>query len=143
MLFPCGRSLRGSAVAGQFADQLSFAFTVGAAVRVKHFMEPDRRLLLNIRMVPGFPWQVCLRFADYESPVDGADVVFLGDGQNGVKGAADGTRHEFGADHRTIQFLQCDYTRFEDFGPTVVVEGNDVRLTELRTHGGRPLGGLV
>src|SRR5258708_31143595 len=92
-------------LAGEAADQVRFGLAVGRAVGTQDFVKPYRRLAENVRMLPGFPGQIGLRFAGDESPVDGADALLLGDGENRVEGAAGGTRHEFRADDRTVGLL--------------------------------------
>src|SRR5438132_13052611 len=91
--------------AGKAADQIRFGLAVGSAVGAQDFVKPHGGLAVNVRMLPGFPRQIGLRLASDESPVDSADVLLLGDGEYRVKRAADGTRHVFGADHRTVGLL--------------------------------------
>src|ERR1700758_5518207 len=93
----------------ELADQNYLRFSVGGSVGMEQFVEPDWRLVQNVRMLPGVPGQVRLRLTGYEPPIDGSDPFLFCDGQNRVEGAAYGAGHVFGADHRPGVFLQPCY----------------------------------
>src|SRR5260370_33521775 len=118
-------------LAGEMPDQVDFGLAVGGGVGMQDLVKPHRRLAENIRVFPGFPGQISLGFAADEGPVDGTDAFLFGDWQYRVKRTADGTRHVFRADYRAIVFFQPSDLALEVFGPTVVVEGDDVGFAEL------------
>src|SRR4030095_3199769 len=67
--------------AGHPFNKLNFFRNVRPAVRAKHFVKPDRRLAIDIRMLPRIPRQVSLCLTLDQSPVDHADVVNLANHQ--------------------------------------------------------------
>src|ERR1044071_170951 len=65
--------------AGHPFDELNFFRNVRAAVVAKHFVKPDRRLAIDIRMLPRIPRQVRLCLTLHQPPVDHADMVNAAD----------------------------------------------------------------
>jgi hypothetical protein len=54
---------------------------VRATVSTKNLMKPHRWLAISVRMLPGIPREVSLRFPCDQAPVDGGYVIFLRDGE--------------------------------------------------------------
>src|SRR5579859_6365170 len=75
-------------LSGELPDQVLLRLAVRRAVAVQNFVKPDLRLLQNVRPLPRIPRQVGLRFARDESPIDGPDLLLLGNRQNRVERAA-------------------------------------------------------
>ena len=73
----------------QLADQVCFMLTIRPSIRIKDFVKPDGGRVQNIRSFPGVPGQVGLSFANHKSPIDGSDMVLLGDREDSVESAAD------------------------------------------------------
>jgi hypothetical protein len=61
------------------ANKIHFFLAIGATVRAKDLVEPDRRLAIRVWMFPRIPRQISLRFAGNQAPVDGGYLVLLGD----------------------------------------------------------------
>src|SRR5258708_38417682 len=122
-----------SAGAGQLANNFGFTFAIRLAIRMKHFVKPYWWGLQNVGLFPRIPRQVRLRFAGNQAPVNGCDMVSLGDGQNCVEGAADRTRHKFSAQNWTMVGFQPTHVLLKILGPVVIVEGKYVRLLELNS----------
>ncbi len=94
----------------------------------------------HIGSLPRVPREIGLGLSRHETPVNRADVVLLGEGKNRVEGAAIAARHVLRADDGTMQRLKRSHPGFEAFGPVVVVEGDDVGLSELDLGDGVLLG---
>src|SRR5579859_139374 len=90
-------------LSGELPDQVLLRLAVRRAVAVQNFVKPDLRLLQNVRPLPRIPRQVGLRFARDESPIDGPDLLLLGNRQNRVERAAHGARHILGANYGAIE----------------------------------------
>src|SRR5581483_8884813 len=89
-------------------------------------------------MRPGIPWQVGLRFADDESPVDGRYTIFLSQREDRFEGAAARTRHKLRAQHGPAQFLQRGDISLKLLWAAVVVERDYVGLLELDSFRAAP-----
>src|SRR5437764_1162936 len=57
------------------ADQIRFLLAIRLPVRMQYFVEPHRRLIVDIWVLPRFPRQVRLRLAHDEPPVDRAWLI--------------------------------------------------------------------
>src|ERR1044071_328714 len=75
---PFGGSLD---LAGHPFNELDFFRNVRSAVVAKHFVKPDRRFAIDIRMLPRIPRQVRLCLTLDQSPVNHADVMNVADHQ--------------------------------------------------------------
>src|SRR3546814_1251252 len=53
---------------GQPLDQVGLRLAIGRAVAAQHFVEPDRRLVHRVRLLPAIPRQPGLRLAVDEAP---------------------------------------------------------------------------
>jgi len=61
------------------SEEIHFCLPVGSSVRAQHLVKPYRRLVENIGVLPGLPRIIRLRFTGDKSPVDGSDLLLLGD----------------------------------------------------------------
>jgi hypothetical protein len=120
----------------EFPDEVDLVLTVGGVVLAEDFVEPDGGLGEGVGARPGVPRVVGLGLAGDESPVDGRDVVLLGDRQVVVEGAAGAAGHVLGAEDGAAERLELLDARFELFGPAVVVEADNVGLGKLNFCGG-------
>src|ERR1035438_1819093 len=116
--------------ASQIADYFHFALPIWGTVGVKKVMLPHHGLVSDVGALPGVPGNPGLALAGDEAPVDGADPVFAGDGENGVKGAADVAGHVLGADEGAVELLEELHMSFKVLGPAVVVKADDVGLLD-------------
>ena len=73
---------------------------------MENVMEPDGGFVVDVRPLPGVPGQPGLAFALDQAPVDGSDMMLLGNGQNGVKGAAGAARHVLRAEDGAMDLLE-------------------------------------
>ncbi len=73
---------------------------------MENVVEPDGGMPVGVRMLPGVPRQIGLRFPFDQSPVDRGHVIFLRNRQRTLKGAAHSARHVFGAKNRAMVRLQ-------------------------------------
>src|SRR6267143_1998347 len=63
------------------SNEFSFLLSVRNAIGPEYFVKPNGGLVVRIRMLPGVPWKIGLRFSSYQAPINGGDVIFLRDGQ--------------------------------------------------------------
>lgn len=91
---------------GDFADEGDFLFAVGLTVVAEDFVEPEFGFGLDVRLLPGIPGVPGLGFAGDQAPIDGGDLVLLGDRQDALEGAALGAGHVFRAENRAMISLQ-------------------------------------
>ena len=64
----------------QFSNDLCFPLAIRPAIGMEYFMKPDGRRVHDVRLLPGIPRQISLRFAGDQPPVDRGYVVLLRDG---------------------------------------------------------------
>src|SRR5438477_12541904 len=82
------------------SNEFSFLLSVRNAVGPEYFVKPNGGLAVRIRMLPGVPWKIGLRFSSYQSPINGGNVIFLRDGQGALERAAIAACHILGAKNR-------------------------------------------
>ena len=123
------RRLRGGG--RDLADQVDFVVDVGPAVRPENIVKPRFRLALA-RLLPRVPREVRLRAAAMQAPAHGADVLAREQRQDRLEGAAQRTRHVFGADQRTVEAAQLGDARRHRRSPVVTVEGDDIGDHQLQ-----------
>src|SRR5690349_14320165 len=82
-------------LAGNSFNEFRFCCAVWRAIGSEDLVEPDGRLAIRVRVLPGVPRQVGLRLSLHQSPVDRRDVVTLGQWQYPFKSAAVAARHVF------------------------------------------------
>src|SRR4029077_20119035 len=117
-------------------DERNLFFTVGLPVGVKDLVVPDRRLMIDIRVLPGIPRIIGLRFSRNQSPIDCRYLVFLCDWQDALERAAGAAGHIFGAQDRPVELLQKHHMLREIVGLGVIVERENVRQFQLNfLHG--------
>src|SRR5947209_58254 len=117
--------------AGYLADKFDLRGTVRSSVVAEHFVEPDCRLAIHIRLLPRVPRQVRLRLSRNQAPVDGAYVVFFRDGQDALERAVVTARHVLGANERATVLLERLHPLFEFGRRVIAVERRHIRLVEL------------
>ena len=127
---------------GKPANDFSFARSVGRSVGVEDVVKPDGRLFVHVRVLPGVPRQVSLALACDQSPVDGADMMIVSDGEHRIKGAACAACHVLRTDDGAAVRLERLDASFKLFGPAIVVESDDVRLGQLNLDGRAFLGSI-
>src|SRR5205814_670112 len=69
---------------GQLPNQLCFALAVRSSISMKNLVEPHWRRPQHVRLFPRIPGQIRLRFACHKTPIDGGNIVFFCNRQNGV-----------------------------------------------------------
>src|SRR5438093_13009899 len=89
----------------KFPNNLCFPLAVGSAIGMEYFMKPDGRRVHDVRLLPGIPRQISLRFAGDQSPIDRGHVVLLRNRQDRVECAPDRSGHELGAADRAMVVL--------------------------------------
>src|SRR5260370_18837988 len=82
-------------------------------------------------MLPGIPRIVRLSFSGHQTPSNGGDSVFPGDGQSTLERAAVATRHVFGAQDWPVVLLQPQHAFFKFVRFVIAVEGNHIGQFEL------------
>src|SRR3954470_2693860 len=98
---------------------------------MENFMEPNSRLIPDVRMLPRIPRVVSLRLSSNETPIDRPDLIFLGNRQHRIERAAGPPCHVLRAEHGTIKPLQEEHFALETFRPSIVVKGDHVGIVEL------------
>src|SRR5215813_12416433 len=115
----------------QIANQLHLSFAIRRSIRVKHFVEPHRRFVQNVRVSPRIPWVIGLRFAGDETPIDCRNLVLLCQRQDRIEGASSPPGHVLRAEKRSVVFLQEQNFLFEALRPSVIVKGDHIGVLEL------------
>src|SRR5882672_4800398 len=111
--------------------EANFVWVIRLASGPENVVEPNRWLMVNIRMLPGIPRKVRLRLPCHKAPIDRRDAVLSGNGQGALKRAAIAPRHIFRAQNRPVKLLEPEHASLKFFGLVVVVERNHVRQREL------------
>src|SRR6267154_5953221 len=82
---------------GHLFDERDFLLVIRLTGGTENVVEPNRWLMVNIRMLPGIPRKVRLRLPCHKAPIDRRDAVLSGNGQGALKRAAIAPRHIFRA----------------------------------------------
>src|SRR5438093_7494010 len=75
------------------SNELNFFDHVGRAIVSKDLVKPHSWFTINVRPLPGIPWQVCLCLTLHESPVDHTNVVHFTNWQRTKEETTVSTRH--------------------------------------------------
>ena len=79
-------------------NNINFFLVERRTILMEDIMEPNFRLWRTLR---GTPWEDSIGFAFDKSPVDGAHILVLEDGDVCLEFGADGSSHVLRADHRS------------------------------------------
>src|ERR1700683_764078 len=113
------------------AKEVYFILLIRSAIGAKNVVEPDGGSAVDVRTLPRVPRKIRLRLPGNKAPVEGSNIVFLGDRQRTLKGAAISASHIFGANNGATIRPQPDDAPSELLGLIVAVERNYVRHFNL------------